>query len=76
MRPWYVCPRCGSSLDPGERCDCIERPLSEYCAVCEKPLYGESYLYDQDDCYEIEKGEVVCEDCISKYVLTNYRKIL
>ena len=21
----YICPRCGLYLDPGEKCDCIER---------------------------------------------------
>ena len=26
---FYTCPRCGSNLDPGEKCDCITARESE-----------------------------------------------
>lgn len=67
MEPWYVCYKCGSSLDPGERCDCEDRELAAYCTLCGQPLYAESYLCDQDEAYEINEI-ILCEDCVHKYV--------
>lgn len=32
---YHTCPRCGASLDPGERCDCTESPRA--LSVTPKP---------------------------------------
>lgn len=46
------------------------------CAVCDEPIYYEDAEREQDDAYEIEDGEIVCEDCVPSYVRKNYYKVL
>lgn len=38
MAYYHICPRCGASLDPGERCDCMERPRDVYLAYIGKAM--------------------------------------
>lgn len=26
---YHICPHCGASLDPGERCDCLEKKAEQ-----------------------------------------------
>ena len=44
----------------------------ELCSECGRKIYYETDEYEQDDCYEIEKSEYICEDCISNYVKKHY----
>lgn len=30
MTYYYVCPDCGSNLDPGEKCDCARKEKKEF----------------------------------------------
>ena len=46
------------------------------CCVCDNPIYYEDSSRYQDDAYEIESGEIVCEDCVGDYVKKNYFKEL
>jgi predicted nucleic acid-binding Zn-ribbon protein len=33
MAMYYTCPRCGSNLDPGERCDCEREKIEKKNAL-------------------------------------------
>lgn len=48
----------------------------ELCSECGRKIYYETDEYEQDDCYEIEKNEYICEDCIIDYVKGKYFKKL
>ena len=38
---YHICPHCGASLDPGERCDCMENPRELYLGYIGKALREE-----------------------------------
>ena len=35
---YHICPRCGASLDPGERCYCTESPRAVYLSYIGKAM--------------------------------------
>lgn len=39
MAYFRICPNCGSHLDPGERCDCLEDVVKRVAAVKIKNSY-------------------------------------
>lgn len=47
----------------------------EKCDICGEKIAYESSKSYQDDCYEID-GDIICEDCIEKYVRKNFYKKL
>lgn len=46
------------------------------CYKCGYPIYYADDLHEQDDCYEIENGKCLCENCVDKYVRDKYFKKL
>lgn len=75
----HICPICKAHLDPCEKCDCDGRHQTmrkmTHCDICDKELYYEDDLHEQDEAYEID-GYTVCEDCLSGYMRQNYYKRL
>lgn len=53
MSYYRVCEHCGSTLDPGEKCDCVtmtplerlqefgRKSASKYCPICKEPCKKE-----------------------------------
>lgn len=67
---YHICPRCGASLDPGERCDCLENPRELYRGYIGKALqsgrvpgvlrpFCQSAL--ADPCAELHLLRTLCE---------------
>ena len=46
MSYYYICPKCGANLDPGEKCDCTDKELPfvtvpDDCGTHDRNLYEE-----------------------------------
>ena len=63
MRALYICPRCGASLDPGERCGCEDHiaPDEEIRASCSRPIRRASSRneYYEPDAYVARPGREI-----------------
>ena len=64
MRYRYICPYCGASLDPGERCDCggeNSPPDEEIRASCSRPIRRASIRSDyyEPDAYVARPGREI-----------------
>ena len=42
MSYYRTCPRCGASLDPGERCDCTDQSRDIYLAFIRREMQRDS----------------------------------
>ena len=60
---YYICPRCGASLNPGERCDCEDHspPDEEIRASCTRPIRRASIRseYCEPDAYVARPGREI-----------------
>ena len=60
---YYICPRCGARLDPGERCDCEDHspPDEEIRASCSRPIRRASSRneYFEPDAYVARPGREI-----------------
>lgn len=58
-----ICPHCGASLDPGERCGCeyISPPDEEIRASCSRPIRRASSRneYYEPDAYVARPGREI-----------------